>query len=104
MRSPKDAGRWRQSCSACTPRRCRSSSRACSVGAAVGFPPRSVACPDEVLVPDDEFASVLLPALAVAERSGALRIRLVPFHRPRRGGQAVDDARRDQPRPLPPTG
>ena len=33
---------------------------------------------DEILIPDDEFASVLLPALVAAERGG-LRVRRVPF-------------------------
>ncbi|HTX01723.1 MAG TPA: aminotransferase class V-fold PLP-dependent enzyme [Acidimicrobiales bacterium] len=51
---------------------------AVSVGAAVAFSRLGAA--DEVLLPDDEFASVLLPALAAAEGRGA-RIRLVPFRR-----------------------
>ena len=49
---------------------------AVSVGAAVVF--AQLKCNDEILVPDDEFASVMLPALVSAEARG-VTVRRVGF-------------------------
>ena len=49
-----------------------------AVSVGVGIALSMLAPGDEILIPEDEFASVLLPALVAADRS-ALRVRRVPF-------------------------
>src|SRR5207248_9915981 len=50
-----------------------------AVSVGVGLVAAALGPADEIVVPDDEFHSLLLPLAAAAERRGAV-VRKVPFH------------------------